>query len=371
MKRKRAASAKVKQRRAIEKAVKTAIVCAYRPEENDLTQTIEAAAASVGVGATVFAVEDKDRSGPGQNRHRGIEAATDAEVIIIIDAHMRFQGDVLQRLAAHVKQNGGLATALCHHNEQCSFTGKDGHYYAGARIVIKSRDGTEQKPLDAKWARDNKPGERPCVMGACYAFRSDWYFEAGQPLAVLQGWGCDEQVLSIAAWLTGHMPVVIDGHVAHRWRPSPPWDVSPQERAAVKASRAAMVHCLVSNATDRHELVAWGGLPEVPFSAVNERFRLAMLNAPRKWIDWRAQVCEPEELDGKQNLPPSSMTSTPRRLNTPNILVPRSGIRCPHCAFVDERPEVLHTYANGNKRHRCGRCGNPFMSFLHKAAAVG
>lgn len=349
-------------------ATKTAIVVAFRKEEDDLQATVEAAANSAGAGATIYQVEDKDRSGPGANRHRGIEAAEDAEVILIIDAHMRFQGDVLARMVAHVKKHSGLVTALCHHNEECSFTGKGGHFYAGARIVYRVRDDQGQKVLDAKWARDNTPGERACVMGACYAFRRDWYYDAGQPLSILTGWGCDEQVLSIAAWLTGHMPLVLDGHVAHRWRSSPPWAVTREERMAVIASRAAMVHCLVSNASDRQDLIAWGNLPDVPFSPAVERFKNAMVNARRKWRAWRAQVCEPDEIDGRQEPVATIPTSTPRRFHSQTPLVARTGTKCPHCGNIHEHPPVTHTYPNGNKRHQCPTCANFFMSYLRATA---
>lgn len=349
----------------MKKQIKTAIVCAYHPAEDDLEETTKSAMKSAGKGASFYAVCDKDESGPGANRNRGIEAATDADVIIIIDAHMRFKADVLAKMIKQVYKNGGLLVPFCHHNEDCSFAGKDGHYYAGARIVFKSRDGHEFKPLDAKWSRDNSPGERSCVMGACYAFRRDWYMgDAGQPLAILNGWGCDEQVLSIAAWMTGQKIEVIDGHVAHRYRPRPPWTPSRKAIESVTGSRIAMIQSIVSDATDRRELFSWMNArePDVhPTDAVN-RFRAAMLGAPRNWRSWKAMVCEPQEIDGEQ-FGIRHVSTTAKRPSTPTIRVPRHGIECPHCHEAHDTPLVTHTYPNGNKRHTCPTCGNPFMSY--------
>ena len=342
---------------------RAAIICAHHPAETDLAATIESARASAGKGATVYAVEDKDETGPGRNRHRGIDAAVGADVVIIIDAHMRFQGDVLARMVREVRESGGLLVPFCHHNEQTSFTANSGHYYAGARIVFRSRDGNEFKPLDAKWARDNKAGDKGCVMGACYAFGRDWYMGiGGQPLSVLSGWGCDEQLLSISAWMTGHRVRVIDSHVAHLWRPRPPWTPSARAVHSVSASRIAMIQALVSDATDRRNLLSWCNLsePQSGPSPYVERLRKAMLSASRGWRQWKNHVCEPEEIDGKQLAP----EDRPQQLHQTRIVVERPEIQCPNCrrAFdVYDLPPVLHTYPNARRSHRC-MCGNMFMT---------
>lgn len=346
------------------KSPKIGIVCAYHPEEDDLDATLESAAKSAGKSAKMYAVCDKDESGPGANRHRGIVAADSADVIIIIDAHMRFRGRVLSMMAKAAWQSGDLLTPFCHHNAECSFEGNGGHYYAGARIVFKARDGREFKPLDAKWSRDSEPGARGCVMGACYAFRRDWYMgEAGQPLSILSGWGCDEQVLSISAWMTGHGVGVFNGHVAHRWRARPPWSPSRKAIDQVSASRVAMIQAFVSDATDRAELLSWGNLRDQPVTKEVERLRMVMLAAPRTWRAWKSEVCEPDELDGRQAHRPAPGAGHDRRIHTPNLLVPRIGITCPHCSTSHESPRVTHVYPGGNKRHICPTCGNPFMSF--------
>ena len=286
---------------------KTAIVCAWRAGEDDLAQTVESAQAAVFGGASIVTVEDKTAQGPGRTRHRGIEAAADAEVIVIIDAHMRFAPQSLSALASHAARNGGVCCARTYHNEACSF---EGNPYSGARIVYRAKDGRAFTSLAGKWSREAGHGARGCVMGACYAFRRDWYYEVGQPLSMLPGWGCDEEILSIASWLSGSMPQCLPVDVAHRYRERAPWPVMSADHAAVFQSRMALIHAAVSEATARHELEAWtrDGVPEgVPAcaSAEAERCRLALLKLPRKWADWRAQVCEPDEIDGKQERKPN------------------------------------------------------------------
>ena len=346
---------------------RAAIICAYHPAEDDLAETNQSAQRSAGRDAQFYAVEDKTLSGPGFNRHRGIVAAEGADVIVIIDAHMRFQGDALKRIISAARESGSLLVPFCHHNEQTSFSANKGHYYAGGRIVYRARDGREHKPLDAKWARSDEPGRRGCVMGACYAFRRDWYMGvAGQPLSILLGWGCDEQALSMAAWMTGRKIEVIGEHVAHRYRERAPWPFDAhKECRRVDQNRAALVYCFASHAGDRRDLLSWGNLADPgPDNGPRDRLRLAMLAAPKSWRQWREQVCEPDELDGRQTAPAPS-EEKPVRICSERIVVPVHGISCPNCRKVyDPRklPPQVHQYPNGRTSHRCDGCRNMFMA---------
>lgn len=350
----------------------TAIVCAWRKGETDLAATINSATGSIFDGAKIITVEDKDAHGPGRTRHRGIEAAADAEVIVIVDSHMRFAKGALSALASYAAKNGGVCCAQTFHNERCAF---EGDPYAGARIVYRAKDGRAYTALAGKWARDHKPGPRGCVMGGCYAFRRDWYYEVGQPLAMLPGWGCDEEALSIASWLSGATPRCLPVQVAHLYRPRPPWHVMSAEYAAVYAGRMALIHAVVTEASARHELEGWtrSGVPEgVPVCSTPEaeRFRLALLKLPRKWADWRAQVCEPDELDGVQDKSPRPVDTPARRTPVPQMITPLIGVKCMHCHSVHDpiKLKVEQVYPNGNRRHKCEICGNFFISNFRTTA---
>jgi hypothetical protein len=290
-----------------------------------------------------------------------------ADVVCVIDAHMRFESDVIARGVSLVRDNGGLIAPFCHHNAACDFSG--GHY-AGARIVYKAKDGKARTALCGKWARDMKAGQRGCVMGACYLFPVSWYFDVGEPLNALAGWGCDEEALSIAAWLSGRTPFVYEGRVAHRWRERPPWNVMSADHAGVYASRMALIRAVVTDVSDRRDLEEWtrSAVPEgVPSTetAAGEKFRLALLNLPRKYRQWRAQVCEPDEIDGVQ-VPVSVPVDRDVERVAPraNPTIPLRGVQCPHCHAVHDpiKLRVDHTYRNGNRRHACQKCGNPFIS---------
>jgi len=271
---------------------KTAVVMAWRQGEDDLAATVEDAGRSVGKSALVFPVEDKTGAGPAQTRHRGIVAARDAgaDVACITDAHMRFDGDVIARMARQVRRGGGLLCPKCYHNPECSFDAKHpsgASYYAGADIHYKGIDQSGHQALLWKWSSNTEPGPRACIGGACYVFPVEWYFRVGEPLAALPAWGCDEEALSISAWLSGAQPTVFDGKVAHRWRPRPPWKTAANP---LWTSRAAMISAVAADPADRADLIAWQGCAPIPASAEVERWRSAMLKQPRTWAQWKMTV---------------------------------------------------------------------------------
>ena len=353
---------------------KTAIIIAWRQGEDDLAATVADAERSIGAAGRVLAIEDTTAAGPALTRHRGVEAAEGADVCVIVDAHMRFQGRVLRDIARHVRKSGGLACAQCHHNETCSFDAphpSGNAYCSGARIVYRASDkgmAPRFTSLCWKWSRESKPGPRACIGGACYAFRRDWYESVGQPLAALSGWGCDEEALSISAWLSGHTPELFDGHVAHRWRARPPWPVPRGEITRQLAGRLALINAVVTEESARRELAEWtrrnDPTVQLPASPELERWRLALLRQPRKWRDWRVQVCEPDEIEGKQRDCPTVTVDRPAQpVHARNPIVTMPGLACTHCHTVHDpaRLPVTHSYPNGFRRHSCPACGNFFI----------
>lgn len=286
-----------------------AVVVAWRRGETDLQATIDAASASVEPEANIFPIEDKAGEGPARTRHRGILAAAGAEVIIIIDAHMRFDGQVLRTMGEEVRQNGGLLAPFCHHNAECSFGAKHPSgrgYYAGADIVRRARfpDG-QQYSLCWKWSPDLTPGPRPCVGGACYVFRRQWYLDVGSPLAALPAWGCDEEALSISAWYSGLQPTIFDGHVAHRWRAAAPWSRGAADIVPLCKSRMSLIHAVVQNdEAAAEELRNWqlGWVKASEWrhcarSRESETWRAALLKQPRGWKEWKQQVMKPDVIE--------------------------------------------------------------------------
>ena len=342
---------------------KLGIVVAYRKEETDLDATIADAQRSAGGknSCVVFAVEDKDMSGPGWNRHRGIDAAIDCDVVAIIDAHMRFRGNALKVMAGAVREKGGMLCPRTWHNENCSFDTEKAPY-KGARIVWQSDDHQPKfSPLAAKWARDGRPAT--CVMGACYVFKRDWYYSAGQPLSILRGWGGDEEALSIAAWMTGEEISVHKAEVAHRYRAKVPYAVAPGEQMCRTANRVALCRAFIVDASARTQQIHFAKMA-TPQNIDHcfrpeeiERLRLAMLKAPRSFEQWRREVCDPSILGGMQSKPAATIRRT-------NPVVVEHGISCPHCQTVmpSNSFDVTNSYPNGNRRRICPTCFLPFVT---------
>jgi GT2 family glycosyltransferase len=73
--------------------------------------------------------------------------------------------------------------------------------------------------LEGVWAKE-KPddSELSCLMGACYFVPREWYLRLGG-LQFLRGWGCEEQLLSLKAYLSGgDIRLMRDVHIWHKFR---------------------------------------------------------------------------------------------------------------------------------------------------------
>ena len=327
-----------------------AVVIAWRKGETELATTVQSAGASAGTdtaGAVIYTVEDKAGEGPARTRHRGIIEAGGADVIAIVDAHMQFEGSVLRDMADQVHREGGLLCAKCYHNPECSFDHQHpggASYYAGANIEYMSEDGNGPQSLLIKWSSDPKPGPRPWIGGACYVFGRDWYFDVGQPLAALPGWGCDEEALSISAWLSGSMPEVFDGRVAHRWRDRTPWKLTDREALNIKRSRAALVTAVVDDDQDRAELLAWQNSALYESEEV-DRWRAALLEQPRKWADWKLEVATMAKKKTTKAKTTAKTKPAPRKARTP--------------ATTPMPVKARANYGSAENQRTCRKCGSP------------
>lgn len=322
--------------------MKTAVIIPWRQGETELQTTIESVTRSAGRGTTIYPVEDTTRAGPAVTRHRGIEAAVGADVIILVDAHMKFEGHVLRDMARAVNLTGGLLCPKCYHNPECSFDGthpSGASYYAGADIHYKGEDQNGKQALVWKWNTDPLPGPRACIGGACYVFRRDWYYRVGQPLSALPGWGGDEEALSISAWLSGDQPAVWDGRCAHRWRAASPWKLTAREIDDIRrGSREAIISAVVSDAADRVDLLTYQR-GRLRTTHEVQRWAAALLKLPRTWAEWRDLV--------------------PVRAAPPALHVARAKEGCRACGWKDE--VLVREFPGGGGRYRCKGCGRYSM----------
>lgn len=364
-----------KRSRKQAKRTSAAVVMAWRRGETEVQATVESAVASIErFGGSVIPVEDRTKDGPARTRHRGIMAADGSDVIIIVDPHMRFKGDALSVLAERIMDGGGLVCAKCYHNPECSFDAPS--WYAGATIARRAQFASgERNALCWKWATDTTPGPRPCVGGACYAFRRDWYLDVGMPLAALPGWGCDEESLSISAWYSGHMPEVIGVDVAHRWRSSAPWQKTLAEKRRIWQSRVSMIEAVVTHTGDKDELIRWqtewlNAIERkrgVQASDETRHWAAALRKQPRGWEAWRSEVMGADAIETaiKQTVakavPAPVVVRAPRQTNLTAIM---PVVVCPSCHHEHDAKTipVLNSYPEGRRRHRCEKCGRAFIT---------
>jgi glycosyltransferase involved in cell wall biosynthesis len=154
--------------------------------------------------------------GPGACRHYGAEVSN-AEYIIFVDAHMTFPKGWLNQTIAHLKKHPKDIT--CAHMQSLNHQWEpDGNVYAGARLVSHTVEPTgEHWAIAAKWNKtDIGKGKIRACMGACYGMRRDHYINGmGGPLQVLNQWGGDEEILSIATWIAGGSVYLLPYTVGH------------------------------------------------------------------------------------------------------------------------------------------------------------
>jgi hypothetical protein len=220
-------------------------------------------------------------------------------------------------------------------------------------MIWKSSDDG-MTALPAKWDPDKTIGKRGAVMGGCYVFRRDWYYSVGQPLSPFTGWGCDEEILSIAAWLSGHDPMLYNGRVAHLYRPRPPWPLGSKDVAMKFNSRMTLIHCAAKGA-DRDELFDWQTGHNTKSHNLNglatleaERLRAALSQLPRSWDNWKKEICLSAVMESKApEIKPVEHSSNP----VPKISLPVPMIH----------PAISHGKANygcAEDRRICHKCGS-------------
>ena len=226
--------------------MKYGVVIATRMEP-DLPNTLANLAETCQGDMVPIVIEDIRGRGPQACRDEGIlkAAAQGCGAVIIIDGHMRFQPGGLDRMAEHVNRHPkDVACAKCHHNAQLSF---DDSPYCGARFVWKTEDRDQFWALNGKWRTKTTTGPIGCVMGACYAFDTDWYIDGlARPWQYGKGWGVDEEALSLVNWLCGGRNMLLDVEAAHLWRGQAgvPYPSTPQSMAMVWYNRLAFIHML-------------------------------------------------------------------------------------------------------------------------------
>jgi hypothetical protein len=204
--------------------------------------------------------------GCGISRHRAIENAT-GDIIVIIDAHMILPKGWDTAVLDHFAGPKNAKDVLCGRMVAMDEWGKMGKLYSGAELVLKSScHGVGFTALQGVW-KDQPLGEIGCCMGAFYAFRKGWYAQMGQPLGVLQGWGCDEEMLSLGSWLMGGRVVLADIRAAHLMQKPGRYAPEPGQHGRVWRNRFRLINLLPMSDFMRRDLNEWLCLNPIAMSS--------------------------------------------------------------------------------------------------------
>ncbi|MEK0325894.1 MAG: glycosyltransferase family 2 protein, partial [Nitrosopumilus sp.] len=154
---------------------------------------------------------DKPR-GVGAARHIGCKEAS-GDIVMVVDAHMRFPTDCINRMLAHIERHPEAIICPC----STAFTecNLDDFCGTGAYLRLDATRGYVSTWLPMKQLDDPCP-QVPSVLGACYMLRKPLLERLGGWGPGLRGWGCDEEYISIRAWLLGHeVRLALDTYAAH------------------------------------------------------------------------------------------------------------------------------------------------------------
>ena len=176
-------------------------------------------------------IRNEHRIGSAGCRHLGA-GLVETPYLFIIDAHMRFKQDdwCLKLIDALEKepQTAFCTTCLGLSEGRMNVYLPKGKYY-GATLTIIDETATPDRParniLEPKWAKKQKQPvyEIPCLLGANYAFSSDW-FRTIRGVDGLQIWGTQEPFLSLKTWLAGgKCKIITDIEIGHKFRDHAPY----------------------------------------------------------------------------------------------------------------------------------------------------
>lgn len=370
----------------VKKTPQLSLIVPARGNEPLLSHTITRARDAAGCQIEVIVVSDgiadpgpadmvitPDHHGTSYSRHAGMQAVT-CDLCVTIDAHVRLCDDWAVKIL-YAFDPAWQKSVACGHVGHLSpdFQPMDKPCYHGARLNWMDTSA-EPRPLTARWHGMNKAGDRiGAVMGAFYALRKSWYNAMGCPWELNRGWGCDEEIISLASWVNGGncrlLPEECEawhlfGHAGTRY--------APAELAEVVRNRQRLLWAFPFTDFQRTALLAFASYPPVwreddpGFTFFRDQYRdkgprlqaylLEWMTGFDRWAESRL-FCPPPATPPP---PPAAAVPTP----TPPALTSRTvPQRLPArpvdvCRQCDGRNtfEVTNTLPT-IRRYRCSRCG--------------
>lgn len=210
-------------------------------------------------GVTVRLIEDEPQRGCGYRRDQGI-MESDADIVFLCDAHMRFSDGYFDHVRDHLSRYPQDVTCSRMQSISQKWEPLKGQLYAGAEIELcDESSGGQFIPLAARWRKSSDTGAIGAVMGACYGMTRENYIAMGRPLAMLRAWGCDEEMLSICAHLTGGRTYLVEGiaHHVYAAKKTGGRKLNAEEVNQVWANRLAMLSAIPMKPETSAKLVEW------------------------------------------------------------------------------------------------------------------
>jgi glycosyltransferase involved in cell wall biosynthesis len=137
------------------------------------------------------------RMGSGYCKHFALEQA-EGDLRIVVDSHMRFPWEWLEKLVEEHRTHP--QAILCPVSRGFGYQGRQ---FTGYGCDFRLSD--ELGFWEGKWrvAPDALSNNIPCLMGGAYAIPADVLQYVGGYAPGFRGFGCEEEYLSLRAWLCG------------------------------------------------------------------------------------------------------------------------------------------------------------------------
>ncbi len=172
----------------------------------------------------VCVVRKPEPVGTAKARRYGASIAT-GDVLVLMDAHMRFAADWLDRMLPNVESGALLCASWWEYDLTRPLCWGADFLWCGERDYAAGRS-----PGFAFRHRTKYPGdgavEVPMLIGACYMMLRESYNRLGGVSPFFRTWGKMEQDLSLRAWIMGlGIKCVTGAHVGHFTRSKHPYTV--------------------------------------------------------------------------------------------------------------------------------------------------
>jgi hypothetical protein len=261
---------------------------------------------------------------------------------------MRVKLGTLEALADFcMRHPKAIAVPQCFHSYKEDWTGNP---YGAARFSWKDygKDENEPQALAGKWRTSKDVGQIPCVMGACYAFRRDWYIDGVRsPWSFGTGWGCDEEILSAATWLRGGTVNLLPLQVWHQAREpgKVPYRLTNRQLYGVWANRLRVIDMLPMSLDDKKELIRhilpaltvkqWGEVNKMNavFMDEVEAYRQFLATGPMNWSEFR-------EIMEMETIKPMGMKEMRKIAKEKGIIVPFGCKKADLCKMLQSSPDA-------------------------------